>query len=109
MVSNKSRRLAISIFGNKITRETRRLNARIKKLHKLRAKTELKGCHGDSDLKAKEEALAAIRQEILELESRRESLWTGNLLQGRLDQERSTAAKDEKTTDKPEEERAKKL
>jgi len=98
--------LPISIFGNKITRETKRLNARIKKLHKLRAKTELKGCHGDSDLKAKEEALAAIRQEILDLESRRESLWTGHLLKGRLARERTPAAKDKKPADQPAEEQA---
>jgi len=68
-------------FGSKRSRENRRLNKRIKKLQKRQARIELMGCHGDSDLKAKEEKLAAIRQEILDLNLKRESLWTGNQVQ----------------------------
>ena len=67
-----------SIFGSKKARENRRLNSRIKKLRNLQAKVELSGCHGDADLQAKEERLASIRQEILDLNLKRESLWTGN-------------------------------
>ena len=56
------------------------MNNRIKKLQKHQAKIELAGCHGDADLQAKEEKLAAIRQEILDLSLKRESLWAGNQL-----------------------------
>jgi len=52
-------------------------------LRKLQAKMELKGCLSDEDLKVKEESLNAIRQNILELELKRESLWTGNLARSR--------------------------
>ncbi len=68
-------------FGNKKAKENRRLNKRIKKLQKLQDRIELAGCHGDADLKAKEERLAAIRQEILDLNLKRESLWAGNQIQ----------------------------
>ncbi len=77
--------------GNKVHRESRRLNARIKKLHKRQAKLELKGCLGDEELKAKEAALAALRQEILDLEQKREKLWATNLLKSRAEEEGSKA------------------
>ncbi len=54
------------------------MNNRIKQLQKHQARIELAGCHGDADLQAKEEKLAAIRQEILDLNLKRESLWAGN-------------------------------
>lgn len=68
-------------FRSKKAKENSRLNRRIKKLQKLQAKIEMAGCHGDADLRAKEERLNAIHQEILDLNLKRESIWAGNQIQ----------------------------
>ena len=62
-----------------LDRQTRRINARIKKLRSHYKGVELKGCYGDKDLAEKEAALKAIRQEILELEQEREKLWAAGM------------------------------
>ena len=84
-------------FRSKKAKENRLLNRRIKELQKLQAKIELAGCHGDADLRAKEERLAIIRQEILDLNLKRESLWAGNQI--RASQPRNDDRKKDNKTD----------
>ncbi|MBW2617574.1 MAG: hypothetical protein JRC92_01695 [Deltaproteobacteria bacterium] len=62
-----------------LDRQTRRINARIKKLRSHYEETELKGCYGDKDLAEKEAALKTIHREILELEQEREKLWAAGM------------------------------
>lgn len=62
-----------------LDRQTRRLNARIKKLRRHYKEVEFKGCYSDKELIEKETALMAIRKEILELEQERERLWAAGM------------------------------
>ncbi len=76
-------------FGrrNMVQRESRKINARIKKLRRLYAKMELRGCASDAELRAKEAELDAIRDEILRLQNAREKLWSSHLIRDRLQDE----------------------
>lgn len=67
------------LFKDPVRRESDRINAQIKKLRKLMAQTELKGCYSDREIREKEKALEEIHEQILQLEAAREKLWASTM------------------------------
>jgi len=75
--------------GDRLQRESRRINSKIRQLERLQEKMELKGCLSDSDLVEKEQTLEDIRRDILRLESEREKLWATQLIKNRTEEDDS--------------------
>ena len=55
-------------MGRKTRKQVKRIQKEIERLKEEVRKVELRPCHGDADLKKKEEELASLKREMYELE-----------------------------------------